>query len=166
MVHDFMHIFEDHRDRLPSAIRALRAWSRLLSFQEGAGVPREAIAHIGIQMWLNGLLIEGIIVFLCFDAWLREQDWELLRGEDCVGDNHNQMAPLLGRRHRGEKVKTGSNQGVILQFDWVSDMISVLKKERPDDKLIFPLIQHRFRRIWWQTLHELKIETMGGRHTA
>ena len=63
-------------------------------------------------------------------------------------------------------MKTGSNQGVILQFDWVSDMISVLKKERPDDKLIFPLIQHRFRRIWWQTLHELKIETMGGRHTA
>ena len=57
-------------------------------------MPREAIARIGIQMWPNGLLIEGIIVFLCFDAWLREQDWELFRGEDCVADNHNQMALL------------------------------------------------------------------------
>eukprot|EP00972_Heterocapsa_arctica_P015154 2232126-Heterocapsa_arctica.AAC.1 len=43
----FMHIFQDHRDRMPTAVRALRAWSKLHSFGEGAGIPREAVAMIG-----------------------------------------------------------------------------------------------------------------------
>eukprot|EP00972_Heterocapsa_arctica_P017864 2639409-Heterocapsa_arctica.AAC.1 len=77
-----MHIFEDHRDRMPTAVRALKAWSKLHSFGEGAGIPREAVAMIGVRMIEDGHILEAIIVFLCFDGWLREQDWEMLRSSD------------------------------------------------------------------------------------
>ena len=159
-----MHIFEDHRDRLPTSTGALRAWSRLLTFHEGAGIPREAIARIGTHVILEGFVMEGVVVFLIFDAWLREQDWEMLRGEGCALDNTWQMALRLGRRHRGDKVKTGSDQGVIIANDWVRDMISVLKSECGDEELLLPLAQHRFCRIWWKTLRDLGIENMGPPH--
>eukprot|EP00972_Heterocapsa_arctica_P111300 16386925-Heterocapsa_arctica.AAC.1 len=60
---------------MPTAVRALRARSKLHSFGEGAGIPREAVAMIGIQMIKDGHILEAIVVFLCYDGWLREQDW-------------------------------------------------------------------------------------------
>eukprot|EP00972_Heterocapsa_arctica_P009704 1428873-Heterocapsa_arctica.AAC.1 len=66
----------------------------------------------------DGHILEAIIVFLCSDGWLREQDWEMLQSSDCSEEASGRIALSLGVRARGEKVKTGSNQGVVLEIPW------------------------------------------------
>ena len=82
--------------------------------QQGEGGPlaKESVACVALRLFERGFLHEGIIVLLSYDCFLREQDWESLRRDDVASDDTLQTALLFGVRERGERSKTGSNQGV------------------------------------------------------
>ena len=113
----FLHIFEDHREKMPISARALKAWQRMAQGNEGGPIARETVGAIALMFFRRGLILEAIIVLVSFDCFLREQDWEGLLAGDCAQSN-GKLALLFGVRERGQKVKTGSNQGVIVQDPW------------------------------------------------
>ena len=110
----FMRIFEDHRNRLPVAARALKSWSRMGFQKEGAPVPFEAVGSVLYDLFEHGQLYEGAAVLLQLDGWLREQDWGLLR----AGGGNSGFPPSLffsspggaGRGRRG-RVWPGERRG-------------------------------------------------------
>ena len=51
----FCHVFEDHRERLPAAARALKAWQRLGQVGEGKPLPKEAVACIALEFFSSML---------------------------------------------------------------------------------------------------------------
>ena len=110
--HGFLHIFEDHRGRMPTSARALQSWSRLVQQGEGGPLATESVASVALRLFERGFLHEGIFVLLSYDCFLCEQDWESLRRNDVASDDTLQTALLFGVRERGERSKTGSNQGV------------------------------------------------------
>ena len=52
----FIHIFGDHKDRMPLSARALQAWSRLIQQAEGMPLCRESVGAIALQMLRQGRL--------------------------------------------------------------------------------------------------------------
>eukprot|EP00959_Pyramimonas_sp_CCMP1952_P030988 649870-Pyramimonas_sp.AAC.1 len=55
----FMHIFEDHRNFLPLSARALMAWERQQTIQEGEPVPFQAMCLIMQQLCRMGAMLEA-----------------------------------------------------------------------------------------------------------
>jgi len=154
----FMHIFEDHRDRLPTSARALKSWLRFGQQGEGEPVPMESVGLIIYYLFQAGLLIEGAAVLTQLDGWLREQDWQQLRGDDVAEGPGGQMALTLGRRDRGEKVKTGANQGVILSWPVTAAVVRVLAKSCGKQDLVFPITQDKYRKEWRSAASSLKLK--------
>eukprot|EP00972_Heterocapsa_arctica_P095226 14044288-Heterocapsa_arctica.AAC.1 len=71
----------------------------------------------------------------------------MLRSSDCSEEASGRIALSLGLRERGGKVKTGSNQGVVLEIPWVREMVRALRSAASDgDEPLFPLTQQQFRR--------------------
>lgn len=82
---------------------------------------------------------------VALDGYLREQYWDLLRGEDVAIDWHDDgscnTALVLGRRHRGESAKTGQEQGAAVES---------------------PLL----RRAFWPSAHEMPRHMSGSSRCA
>eukprot|EP00959_Pyramimonas_sp_CCMP1952_P236268 4937745-Pyramimonas_sp.AAC.1 len=55
----FVHVFQDHRDRLPTPARALKSWQKMGQLGEGAPAPMEAAGLVIGRMFRAGRLIEG-----------------------------------------------------------------------------------------------------------
>ena len=146
----FMHIFEDHRNRLPISARALKSWLRMGFQNEGAPVPFEAVALVLLDLFSHGKLYEGGAVLLQLDGWLREQDWGMLRAADLAESPSGELALTLGRRERGEKVKTGSNQGVVVTWEVTKAVLRAFKRGCAPRDLVFPISQDKYRKAWHQ----------------
>ena len=160
----FMHVFQDHRGRLPTSARALKSWQRLGQQGEGAPVPMEAVALVICRLFRSGRLIEGSAVLTQLDGWLREQDWGQLRAEDVSEGPGGQLAFTLGRRERGEKVKTGANQGVVISWPVTAAVVRALMRGCSRRDLVFPVSQDKFRREWHKALEEEGLAGMGPPH--
>ena len=79
----------------------------------------EAVAAITLRMLRCGRLYPACATFLSFDGWLRQQDWSGLRAEDAVVQPDGVTGLFFGVRARGEKSKTGPNQGLVLRTLWL-----------------------------------------------
>ena len=159
----FLHVYEDHRDKMPQAARALKSWLRMAAQGEGKPLARTTIGCIALWMIQQGRLYESILVLLSFDCCLREQDWSLLRTEDVHFDGSS-ASLALGVRARGETVKTGSDQGVVLRFGFVMALLRAAKDVAEDGDLIFPLTPATFRKRWWEALAALDLVWCGPPH--
>ena len=159
----FLHVYEDHRDKMPQAARALKSWLRMAAQGEGKPLARTTIACIALWMIRHGKLYESILVLLSFDCCLREQDWSLLRTEDIHFDGVG-ASLALGVRARGETVKTGSDQGVVLRFGFVMALLQAAVDVAADGDLVFPLTPATFRKRWWEALASLGLEWCGPPH--
>ena len=71
---------------------------------------------------------------------------------------------FFGVRERGEKSKTGTNQGLVLQFPLVNELLKLLKVGLAPGDLLFPLSPSQFCEQWWATLRELNMEWAGPPH--
>ena len=134
--------------------------------QQGEGGPltRETVASIALFMVGLGALHEAVIVLLSLDCFLREQDWEHLRKDGITIDAHFNTALLFGVRERGEKVKTGTNQGVIISDSLVAALTRVLHGATPKNETVFPLTSASFRATWWRALRMMNLEWCGPPH--
>ena len=162
--HGFLHIFPVHRDHMPLSARALRAWTALAAQGEGGPLALEAIGTIVLDLCMRGEVYPAVVVLLSVDCFLREQDWEGLLRRDVATDSHGQVALLFGVRERGQKVKTGSNQGVLVRWPITRALLQVLLRPLEPDARIFPLSQAGFRAAWWRALRSLELEFCGPPH--
>ena len=160
----FMHIFEDHRNFLPLSARALKAWERQQTIQEGEPIPFQAMGLIIQQLCSMGAIYEACAAVVQLDGWLREQDWSILRRGDICFDSCGNVAITLGNRARGEKVKTGSGQGVHIEFVLTKAILKEMVKGLSADEQVFPLTTDKFRRQWNRALEMLDLAHMGPPH--
>ena len=114
-------MFGEFRGKLPWSSRALKSWMAITVAQEGKPCCREVVALVVLRLWELGHLYAGCAVLLSYVMLAREQDWVQLRGADVVGAGDD-VALLLGVSQRGEKSKTGANQGAQIASKAVGRM--------------------------------------------
>ncbi|CAK0837144.1 unnamed protein product [Prorocentrum cordatum] len=154
-----LHVFPEWRGSMPVAARARTAWERWSATREGGPASRSTIYFIAAKCIEKSFVDEGLAFVSAFDAYLREQDWLQLRYDEV------QVALLLGRRHRGESVKTGQEQGVALDDQFLCSLLWARSQTlRPNEK-VSHANQTRAGRVWRQVLHENKLEFAGPMHT-
>ena len=109
--------------------------------------------------------LEALVVLLSLDCYLREQDWEQLRGEDIFVHHRTDAPPevalMFGRRHRGEAVKTGQEQGVKVADEFVARCMAALHEAVRDDELVFGFSSGHFREVWKKALQALDLAWVG-----
>ena len=159
LFHGWVHIFPEFKGRMPTALRALHTWEDLGASSEGGPACRESIHVMAEEMIKRGYVDSALAAETALDGYMREQDWGQLRAEDVKVDWHKDgtcsTALLFGRRHRGESVKTGQEQGVKLE----SPLLCRLLAERaaslqPSDK-VFEVTPETFRRHWREVAEAL-----------
>ena len=127
LFHGFLHAYSEHTDLLPEAYRALQSWERLGTEQEGQPICIEAWACIVIALLRQGVEEAALITGLSYDCLLRGQDWQGLRlrhvFDSCNSSGTRSVALVFGDRTLGESVKTGSDQGVIVERSWLANWL-------------------------------------------
>ena len=166
--HGLLHVFPEWRGSMPIAARALVAWERWSTTREGGPASRSTIYFVAAKCIEKGFIDEGIAFITALDAYLREQDWLQLRAEDLScswkGDRL-EVALLLGRRHRGESVKTGQEQGVTIDDPLVARLLWARASTMDASEKVFHTNETRAGRAWRQVLHEFKLDFVGPMHT-
>jgi hypothetical protein len=150
------------KGKLPLAARSLKSWARLAITAEGGPVPEEIIFLATIDLIESGYVYEGCWVLCQYDVYGREQDMEQLQGADVHYDGKT-MAIELGQAARGESVKTGHNQGVLLRRAEVIDIMMALR-DAAGQKKIFPITQEKLRQCWHRTMRRLGLSFAGPPH--
>ena len=170
LYHGLCHVFPHLRGVLPTSLRALHNWETFGKAAEGdAACYISVYAIIGTMIEL-GFIDEALATWLALDGYLRGQDWQQLRSEDVRAswtspDAAPQVAILLGRRHRGESVKTGQEQGVEIESPLLSWLIALRVRDRAANLLLFDTSVVRHKGAWDKAKTVLGIEWMSGPHT-
>ena len=128
-------------------------------------MPFEAVGIVLYDLCQNGELYEGAAVLLQLDGWLREQDWGLLRMVDVAEGPSGEVGLTLGRRERGEKVKTGANQGVVVSWNVTKALLKALREGLPPLDLLFPISQDQYRRAWRRSFDRTGLADFGPPHS-
>ena len=111
-----MYLMPELARNLPRSWRAAKAWAELSIVTEGQPVALRALACM--EDWLRSqrnptAQVAADMVPVAIDGYLREQDLSELRARDVVCDERD-VTLLFGRSSRGERSKTGRDQGVSL----------------------------------------------------
>ena len=102
--------------------------------------------------------LAALVTLTSFDGCLREQDWSRLRWGDVAiaQDSHGafEAAFRLGATERGERTKTGANEGVVIRdfaaaafVGWAEPAYPQLTRHDPGALVFAPLSEEKFRRI-------------------
>ena len=148
---------------LPLARRSLKSWRKLMTTMEGGPIAEEAVFVIALRMLAEGHVYEGAWILTQYDVYGREQDLAQLRGGDVHVDDRS-VAMIFGEASRGESVKTGIHQGVVICRGPIADMMKGLKLIAEDD-LVFPVNVNKLRKIWALTCRSLGLDHTGPLHT-
>ena len=79
-------------------------------------------------------------------------------------DRSGRMALPLGDRSRGEKVKTGSGQGVELMTELAKGIMRCLIDGLAPDDCVFPITPDKYRREWNASLNRIGMQQFGPPH--
>ena len=146
--------FPEFNDALPVAYRAYKAFKRMFVGNEGQAIPEEVVYVMADRWRKRQQLAYAMICETSMDVYWRQGEWELLRGQDASDDGKN-IAFTMGVALRGERVKTGHNQGVIIDSPVLTkEWREYLQKVAPHEK-IFPITQQDFYRAWEELKKEL-----------
>ena len=150
-------------NQLPLASRSLKSWRKLATSSEGGPLTEEAVLLIAVCLIVNGMLMEGFWVLAQYDSYGREQDMEGLQVDDAAWDGRR-LALLFGVSARGESVKTGSNQGIVVRRGVVADIIRGLCAYWKRGH-IFRVSQQQLRKSWHWACRRLGIAFTGPPHS-
>ena len=114
----------------------------------------EAVYLVARELIRQDEIYAAIWVILQFDICGREQDVECLFPADIVHSG-GEYALVFGVSARGETVKTGRDQGAVIEQPWVGRLVMALAERTPVGARIFPLTQEGFRRRWAAALTSL-----------
>ena len=151
LVAGFQHIYPEYDGKLPEAERALKAWERFGTVSERDPICVEAWAAVLVAFLRCGDPEGALITALSFDCLFRGQDWFQLQVAD-VSSSHTSQGALevaiaLGVRSRGESVKTGFNQGVVVERLWIARWLLAFRERRivSGDRVLFSVTRDEFR---------------------
>ena len=150
MLNGLAYLMPDLAKNLPRTWRAAKAWAELSIVTEGQPIALQALACM--EDWLKSqrnptAQVAADTVPVAIDGYLREQDLSELRARDVVCDERD-LTLLFGRSSRGERSKTGRDQGVSLDEPYSKDIVRArLEGLAPSDKL-FPVTSNQYRQ-WW-----------------
>ena len=136
---------------LPRSWRAAKAWAELSITTEGQPVSLQALACM--EAWLReqpspAAQVSADMIPVAVDGYLREQDLTELKARDVIASSTGSVTLLFGRSSRGERSKTGRDQGVSLDEPYCKDVVRArLSGLAPDDRL-FPITSSQYRQ-WW-----------------
>lgn len=127
---------------MPVALRVLHSWERMASGDEGSPASRETVYFIAERLLHAGCVDEAFAVLVALDCYPREQDWLSLLAEDVKVAQEDPspfvaVAVLFGRKHRGERAKTGQAQGVPTDGQFLAQLIAARVSTQNDDDKVF-----------------------------
>ena len=161
----FCHFFPEHRGHLPLAGRASSAWTKLEAPLEGGPVPPEALAVVVLQMVRTGRFQAGLGVLVCFDTFFRGHDLFSMRRGDLSRDG-DEFAISLGRRHRGDSTKTGTDQGVIVDRIWLGELLAGWEQRVHNGDLLWTIDPGLYRKQWVEAKDEAGLGWLGPAHSV
>ena len=156
-------IFPELGHQLPVAYRAYKAWERRNIPGEGEGIPEEAVFLIADGLRKDGKTEAALIAETSMDVYFRVGEWAQLRGSDIVDDGEK-IAIIMGVASRGERVKTGRNQGVIIDSEVLRAEWRALKKNTLPGDRVFSISPDVFRDQWRAMKRKLGLEWIGPPH--
>jgi hypothetical protein len=168
-----------YNHELPSTERAITGWLRLGQEGEGHGICEERWAAILRKLFEDVGTQEAAIWWaLGKDVYARgEQDLKGLRVTpadvsfvDLPGGGV-EVAVFFGLRARGESVKTGSDQGAIVDAPWLAQLLRSFFESRPANGPLFSISAQRVRQAVILACEALGIPVPSGglhvlRHTG
>ena len=140
LMHGLLVVCPELRGQLPLSARSLQAWGRLASTPEGSPMCEEAVFLIAQQLLRKAEPYAAAWVLVQYDLFGREQDVECLFPADVV-QSEGQVAVVFGVSARGETVKTGRDQGALIERPWVGRLLLALADFAAPGARIFPLTQ-------------------------
>ena len=156
-------VYPELHMKLPVAHRAWKSWERNHLSGEGTPVPQEAAYLLAEWLRESGFMLEALLVELALDCYLRSSDWEKLRAAD-VHDDGVSTALILGSAERGEKAKTGPNQGVVIDSAVLRRDLMTWVRSLKADQHVFPFSGAHFRSLWIQAKNALAVQWLGPPH--
>ena len=161
--HGMRHIFPELHRSLPCAYRAIKTWEKLNLAGEGMPIPEEAVYDIARDMRENHRHREALLVEAAIDAYFRGAEWTQVRAAD-VADDGRLLSVTLGVSERGERVKTGRNQGVVFDSSALTADLRELLKTLEPQELVFGFSAQHFRAEWIASKRRLGLEWAGPPH--
>lgn len=129
----YLHLYPKHRDHMQYARRALGTWKKLHPQKEKEPVPEELLMLMGYEALADGRFDVALQIMLHFDCLFRNQDMDQMHKRD-VKLLKRLASFTLGDPERGESVKTGVDQGVLLYREWLYSMLKEYYEARPEGK--------------------------------
>lgn len=123
----------------------------------------EVVAAIALERARQGYPMGSLVCLLCDDAYLLGQDWRQSRGRDIAVADAGVSLPFEVRE-RGEKVKTWSNQGVIIDTEFLKFVLAATQDEMDDLDLVFPMCGPTFRRLFREAAEARGLGFVGPPH--
>lgn len=138
------HFVPELPERLPLFKRALQGWRRLDPANQRSPLSKTCTGAIAHWFAEHGEMQAAAATVLSFDGFFREEDWSRLCGRD-VSVQGADVAITLGVMSRGEKCKTGYDQGVLLTTDLAKGIAIGLKAQCADTDRLFSLSEDDYR---------------------
>lgn len=151
-----LHFRPRWHGKLACAARALRAFNALLRSPERLPFSHRSVGALFAGLCLRGELEAFHASYYSYHVVGRgEQDWAPVRASD-LHLPHDAMDPIgitLGVAARGEKTKTGFNQGALIRDPylkkWLRERVCSLRRTRPAaNGLVFKITPQEYRRAF------------------
>ena len=160
----FLALFPEFKHKLDRSYRAYKGWKAIHVGGEGVGIPEEAVAILSAAMIRDGAPEASLITDLSFDCYLRSHEWCQIRVAD-VHDDGNLCSIMLGVAERGEKVKTGVRQGVVIDSPKVRTRLRHhIAKKAPLDH-VFSMSSGEFHGYWERSKLLANLSWAGPEHS-
>jgi len=158
-----LHVSPDLKGLIPHAARALTSWARLRMYREKEPIPESGVyAMIGDALE-EGEIWEALGYALHHDTYCRGQDLEqLVVGDIAVGVED--VGLTYGDPARGESVKTGIDQGVVIDREWIRQVLRHLRSCEPLGRRVFRKSMPRYRALFKRRLKRQGLPTEDGPH--
>ena len=105
----------------------------------------------------------SLILETSLDCYLRTHEWVHIRREDILDDGVY-VALLLGNPERGERVKTGVFQGVVIDAPHLRCAWRKLKSGLKPNELAIKISPDEFMRAWETAKKDLDLKWIGNQH--
>lgn len=156
-------VFPELRHHLPVAYRAYKAWERRHVAGEGEGIPEEAVFLLADGFRRAKNPEAALIAETSMDVYFRVSEWDQLRKEDIVDDGAK-VGLILRVAARGERVKTGRNQDVVLDSNILKDEWRGLRKSLHAGDKASKKTPDQFRLEWTDMKDKLGLAWVGPPH--
>ena len=160
-----LHVWPEKEGNFPESARALKSWGRLDPGGAGEAVSIELALCMAERMRADGHLEAALFTECNIDTYWRQQDGFNLLVEDVVvlkGPSARGRDILValnfGVARRGERSKTGVDQGVILDRSIIAHRLADHIQGKAPSEKVFRLSRQAYHDIYYDTATSLGVE--------